>query len=218
MLLKIYTNIYIYYYIYILLYTGSQFSGGDPWAHNTVMSRTFGHQICGWSFANFPRARLDSDMVFFWGNVLFAIPKFKIIQRVTVIDGYRLLSLIEVELWVYTSCWLYMYWHVHFYIYIWLVVSTPLKNISQLGWLFPTYGKLQNVLNHQPDINDTNDFHCGCFMPPFRDPQNDTAQETPQQSPRECWPFAARCWQRPGNWFVTKSDKGKVIWVIYSVF
>ena len=79
-------------------------------------------------------------MVFFWGNVLFAIPKFKIIQRVTVIDGYRLLSLIWSRMSVYTSCWLYKYWYVHFYIYIWLVVSTPPKNISQLGLLFPIYG------------------------------------------------------------------------------
>ena len=31
----------------------------------------------------------------------------------------------------------------------WLVVSTPLKNISQLGWLFPIYGE-KNVPNHQP--------------------------------------------------------------------
>ena len=36
-------------------------------------------------------------------------------------------------------------------IYSWLVVSTPLKNISQLGWLFPIYGKIKNVPNHQPD-------------------------------------------------------------------
>ena len=36
--------------------------------------------------------------------------------------------------------------------YIWLVVWTPLKNISQLGWLFPIYGKIKNVPNHQPDI------------------------------------------------------------------
>ena len=35
---------------------------------------------------------------------------------------------------------------------IWLVVSTPLKNISQLGWLFPIYGKIKNVPNHQPAI------------------------------------------------------------------
>jgi hypothetical protein len=33
---------------------------------------------------------------------------------------------------------------------IWLVVSIPLKNISQLGWLFPIYGKIKNVPNHQP--------------------------------------------------------------------
>ena len=32
----------------------------------------------------------------------------------------------------------------------WLVVWTPLKNISQLGWLFPIYGKIKNVPNHQP--------------------------------------------------------------------
>ena len=34
--------------------------------------------------------------------------------------------------------------HKYKYIYIyvcWLVVSTPLKNISQLGSLFPVYGK-----------------------------------------------------------------------------
>jgi hypothetical protein len=27
--------------------------------------------------------------------------------------------------------------------------ATPLKNISQLGWIFPIYGKIQNVPNHQ---------------------------------------------------------------------
>ena len=30
-------------------------------------------------------------------------------------------------------------------------VSTPLKNISQLGLLFPIYGKIKNVPNHQPE-------------------------------------------------------------------
>ena len=29
--------------------------------------------------------------------------------------------------------------------------ATPLKNISQLGWLFPIYGKIKNVPNHQPE-------------------------------------------------------------------
>ena len=37
----------------------------------------------------------------------------------------------------------------------WLVVWTPLKNISQLGWLFPIYGKIKNVPNHQPAIDFT---------------------------------------------------------------
>ena len=37
--------------------------------------------------------------------------------------------------------------------HFWLVVSTPLKNISQLGWLFPIYGKIRNVPNHQPDLH-----------------------------------------------------------------
>ena len=32
----------------------------------------------------------------------------------------------------------------------WLVVSIPLKNIGQLGWFFPIYGKIKNVPNHQP--------------------------------------------------------------------
>jgi hypothetical protein len=37
--------------------------------------------------------------------------------------------------------------HVRSY---WLVVLTILKNISQLGVLFPIYGKMKNVPNHQP--------------------------------------------------------------------
>jgi hypothetical protein len=28
----------------------------------------------------------------------------------------------------------------------WLVVSTPLKNINQLGILFPIYGKIKHVV------------------------------------------------------------------------
>ena len=37
--------------------------------------------------------------------------------------------------------------------YSWLVDWTPVKNISQLGWLFPIYGKIKNVPNHQPDMD-----------------------------------------------------------------
>ena len=39
---------------------------------------------------------------------------------------------------------------------IWLVVYRPLWKIwvswGQLGWLFPIYGKIKNVWNHQPVI------------------------------------------------------------------
>ena len=35
------------------------------------------------------------------------------------------------------------------------MVSTPLKHISQFGWLFPIYGKITNVPNHQAENNLT---------------------------------------------------------------
>ena len=42
------------------------------------------------------------------------------------------------------------YWDI-WYTMIWLVVSTPLKNISQMGLYFTTYGKIKkHVPNHQP--------------------------------------------------------------------
>ena len=37
---------------------------------------------------------------------------------------------------------------------IWLEVSTPLKNLSQLGWLFPIHGRIKNVPNHQPEMDE----------------------------------------------------------------
>jgi hypothetical protein len=39
------------------------------------------------------------------------------------------------------------------------VLSSPLKNLSQLGLLFPIYGQIKNVPNHQPDIVDHLDDH-----------------------------------------------------------
>ena len=35
---------------------------------------------------------------------------------------------------------------------VWLLVSAPLKNMSQLGVLFPIFGKIKNVPNHQPAV------------------------------------------------------------------
>ena len=44
----------------------------------------------------------------------------------------------------------------------WLVVSIPLKNTSQLGWLFPTYGN--HVSNHQPVKSVNVTWHKTCFF------------------------------------------------------
>ena len=35
----------------------------------------------------------------------------------------------------------------------WLVVWTPMKHISQLGWLSPIYGTIKNVPNHQREVD-----------------------------------------------------------------
>jgi hypothetical protein len=37
--------------------------------------------------------------------------------------------------------------------YSWLVVSTPLKNISQLGLLFPIYGKIKKFQTTNQIVN-----------------------------------------------------------------
>ena len=44
---------------------------------------------------------------------------------------------------------------------IWLVVSTPLKNISQIGNLPQIGVKIKNIWNHQPEIE---------WIAPFRQP------------------------------------------------
>ena len=49
-------------------------------------------------------------------------------------------------------------WNSYCCIHFWLVFSTPLKNISQLGWLFPINGTIKNVPNHQLDFILINHF------------------------------------------------------------
>ena len=49
-----------------------------------------------------------------------------------------------------TNCYSSHYQRVNHH-YHWLVVSTPMKNTSQLGWLFSMYEKITNAPNHQPD-------------------------------------------------------------------
>jgi hypothetical protein len=53
--------------------------------------------------------------------------------------------------WILPRCsWVPGGWLLPKFIANWLVVLTVLKNISQLGWLFPIYGKIKNSPNHQP--------------------------------------------------------------------
>jgi hypothetical protein len=68
-------------------------------------------------------------------------------------------------------------------ILLWLVVSTPLKNISQLGWLFPIYGKNlpKCSSHHQPVIiNTLFHFHQPCCfgIPSFKIDHPDSAGGT----------------------------------------
>ena len=59
-------------------------------------------------------------------------------------------------------------YHSRSWNHYWLVVSTPLKNISQLGWLFPIYiytyiyiyGNNPNIPNHQPAVISWDDLPC----------------------------------------------------------
>ena len=52
------------------------------------------------------------------------------------------------------------------YVLIWLVVWTPLKNISQLGLLFPIYGKTNPCSSHhQPVIIETETGHVFLRLP-----------------------------------------------------
>ena len=47
------------------------------------------------------------------------------------------------------SCW-WPWLNTRATVCYWLVVWTPLKKMSQLGWLSPIYGEIKNVPNHQP--------------------------------------------------------------------
>ena len=57
---------------------------------------------------------------------------------------------IYVYIYIHTYIYIFIFIYLYSYIYIyWLVVWTLLKNISQLRWLFPRYGKIKNP-NQQP--------------------------------------------------------------------
>ena len=88
------------------------------------------------------------------------VPVMAQIQRLTALHGEGSavsgvakngpLSQGKREIWNYCYCMLLLLLLWWDFMVNWLVVSTPLKNISQLGVLFPIYGTMKNVPNHQP--------------------------------------------------------------------
>ena len=88
----------------------------------------------------------------------------------------------------------------------WLVVWTPLKNISQLGWLFPIYGKIKNVPNHQSD--DVFSHHSHVFFPlkpPFWDDFPSSSSEMTSGRKSEN-PMPSKAWPTPGSTFTADVD------------
>ena len=66
------------------------------------------------------------------------------------------------------------------------LVSTPLKNISQLGLLFPIYGKIKNVPNHQPENIDS--FHVHMVLA-----KNSTCEKKTSKSASELYAKVDSC-------------------------
>ena len=97
---------------------------------------------------------------------------------------------------IFQPCLRYYRWYIDFPATLaWLVGSlsvltltelvggwaTPLKNISQLGWLFPIYGKIKNVPNHQP-VTLTEEAIRGLLI-------NSTAEKFKQSPSSSVWRF-----------------------------
>ena len=75
--------------------------------------------------------------------------------------------------------------------FIWLVVSTPLKNICQLGWLFLIYGKIKN--GNQTTNQMENPIKNAISQPKFYTYPSPSKQRRWAPRPNEC------CHTRPCN-------------------
>ena len=64
---------------------------------------------------------------------------------------------------------------------VWLVISTPLKNISQLGWLFPIYGKIKAMFQ---TTNQSESWTNGWFILGLRTRRYDNDMITMQKETR----------------------------------
>ena len=77
----------------------------------------------------------------------------------------------------------------------WLVLSTPLKNISQLGWLFPIYGKIKNVPNHQPV------YYSDSFTK-YSDPSRKKTPCHPEDAVDEIYQIQIQGWKNVSNFSI----------------
>ena len=87
-------------------------------------------------------------------DLLFDLPKLCYIGYISLYTYFYITIYIyitiHIDIFIIHYMYIQIYTQLYYSIYItWLVVSTPLKNISQLGCLFPIYGKIINVPNHQ---------------------------------------------------------------------
>ena len=109
----------------------------------------------------------------------------------------------------------------------WLVDWTPLKNISQLGWLFPIYRKtLKKVPNHQP-VDILSHFHLPTSTSDSSKLQalmlllKDTRSAEPAGSSAICsaicqpWDFSwdSRCFHRPAPWPAKRRLQHGTLWL-----
>ena len=131
------------------------------------------------------------------------------------------------------------------FIHVWLVVSTPLKNMSQWEGWYHILWKIKHVLNHQPDVNFRifSGFSQSfpeifpCFSQPMAPffgefPMITWAQGlslvritlTPHDPTRLTYPALARCLAlggaRPGWWcfFISPMIYQKDIYRIYKIY
>ena len=122
---------------------------------------------------------------------------------------------------------------------IWLVVDLPLWKIwvRQLGWLFPIYGKIKNIPNHQPVISSYEirtvqswGYHWYQGISPFRQPASRWCSPWAHGSKLKTlrmfdatscfrrvendawfsWETSNFCWVKASVWFLQKHSECRV--------
>ena len=71
------------------------------------------------------------------------IPSTHIIYNIITLLMVHITNTTYIYIYIILEYIIFEYTIYHLHTHNWLVVSTPLKNISQLGLLFPIYGKIK---------------------------------------------------------------------------